>query len=190
MVQEKKKLPGKNIQTPEFRLAFPYVFKPRPTDDPTKQPKFEITMLFPKDTDLSALKKACEQVMIEKFGPDKNQWPKSYRKPFRDGDESAHLTGFAGHTFVDARSSQPIGVVDERCVPIMDDNGLYAGCYARAIICPFWYDSKGNKGVSFFLNGIQRTKHGERFVNRPRPEEMFQQVEGAQASETEDDSGF
>ena len=180
-----KKLPEGNVQTPEFRAAFPYVFKPRPSDDPDKKAKYEVVMLFPKDVDLSALKKAVTDMMTAKFGPDKTKWPKG-RNPFRDGDEFQNLTGYPGHTFVSAKSVRPVGVVDESCQIITDESGFYPGVYARAIVCPYWYDAKGNKGIAFFLNGIQRTKHGERMINTPKPEEMFAPVEGAAA----EDDGF
>jgi hypothetical protein len=179
-----KKLPEGSVQTPIFRAAFPFVFKPRPADSPDKKSKYEVVMLFPKDTDLSALKKAVTDMLTAKFGVDKAKWPKG-RNPFRDGDEMAHLNGYAGNTFLSAKSTRPVGVVDERCVPIADENGFYPGVYARAIVAPYWYDYNGNKGIGFFLNGLQRMKHGERLVNAPKPEEMFQAVEGAA-----EDDGF
>lgn len=185
----KKGIPEGNVLTPKFRAAFVYLFdKPRQPDEPGKKPTYELVMLFPKDgsVDLAELKKACSQVMTEKFGPDKNKWPKGYKNPFRDGDDPAHshLNGYAGHTFVRAWSYNPIGVVDERCAIITSGEGFYAGCYGRAVVKPFWFEKGGNKGLAFFLNGLQRAGHGEKFVSRPRPEEMFQQVE---VSEEEDD---
>ena len=136
-------------------------------------------MLFPKTTDLAALKKALHQVMAGKFGPDSAKWPKGFKNPIRDGDASEHnhLTGYPGHWFVRAWSYNPVGVVDERCAPITGGEGFYSGAYGRAVVKPFWFEKGGNKGLGFFLNGIQRVKHGERFVTKPRPEDMFQQVE-------------
>jgi len=180
-----KKLPEGSVQTPMFRVAFPYVFKPRPSDDPEKKAKYEIVMLFPKDTDISSLKKAVSEMMTKKFGTDKAKWPKG-RNPFRDGDEYSHLNGYAGTTFVSAKSTRPVGVVDEKCQIITSEEQFYPGCFARAIIVPYWYDAKGNKGIGFFLNGLQRLQHGERLITALRPEEMFQTVDTASS----EDDGF
>ena len=45
--------------------------------------------------------------------------------------------------------------------PITDEADLYAGCYGRAIINAYVYDTSGNKGLTFGLNGIMKLSDGE-----------------------------
>jgi hypothetical protein len=63
-----EKLDIPNVMTPKFRVSFPNVFRPGKAIDPTKPPKYGITMLFDKDADLSPLMNAMVDFMTKKFG--------------------------------------------------------------------------------------------------------------------------
>jgi len=157
------------IVTKEFRVSFPHVFKPSGFEG--QDPKYSITMLFDKSTDISDLKALATQVAKEK-------WPKgipsSMRKPFRDGDEEKPDTdGYANTIFVRASSKTKPGVVDTDLQPILDENDFYGGCYARAEITCFAYDFAGNKGVSFGLNHVQKLRDGDSFSGRGTAEQAF-----------------
>ncbi len=52
-------------------------------------------------------------------------------------------------------------LVDRNKTPITDPQELYSGCYGRAIINFYVYDTNGNKGVSAGLNGIMKLQDGE-----------------------------
>ena len=52
------------VLTPEFRVSFPEVFQARAMEA-GQEPKYSITMLFPKGCDLSALKKAAAEVLVD-----------------------------------------------------------------------------------------------------------------------------
>jgi hypothetical protein len=45
--------------------------------------------------------------------------------------------------------------------PITEESELYSGCYGRAIINFYVYDSQGNRGVSAGLMGIMKLSDGE-----------------------------
>lgn len=46
-----------------------------------------------------------------------------------------------------------------RCPPTL----FYRGCYGRAIMRCAWYDNpRGGKGVTFYLEGVQFARHGEK----------------------------
>jgi hypothetical protein len=50
----------------------------------------------------------------------------------------------------------------------MDPTKFYPGCYGRADVTVAPFDAAGNKGVTFFLNGVQFARHGERLAtNNP-----------------------
>lgn len=171
------------VLTPEFRVSFAWVFKPQKSDDPTKAPKYSVTMLFPKNADLSHLKKAAMDVMIDKFGPDKSKWP-TVRSPFRDQkDKADKFKGYEpGNTFITATSKDQPGLVDAMVQKIINPSEFYSGCYAVATVNAFYYENKGNKGVSFGLRNIQKTRDGEPLGNRSNPETDFAPVGGGESA--------
>jgi hypothetical protein len=163
------------ILTPRFRVAFPHVFRPNPFGG--GEPKYRLTMVFPKGTDLSALKAAAKAAAEEKWGAN---IPKGLRSPFRDGAEKAHVEGFGPDViFISASSMQKPGLVDRvagpdgKPVPIEAETDFYGGCFARATLTAFAYDNSGNKGVSFGLQNIQKLADGPSFTGRRKPEEDF-----------------
>lgn len=174
------------IVTPEFRLSFPAVWEPKAGPDGGDE-KYRVVMLFPKSEDIKALKKLAFDAVVEKWGADKAKWPGNLKAlnlgtflsmsgkdgwPFRDGD-SQGLEGYAGHVFVAATSKQAPGVVNAKLKPIIEKDDLYAGCYCRASITAFAYDKAGNKGVSFGLQNLMKTRDGESFSGRSRAEDDF-----------------
>ena len=161
------------IMTPEFRVSFPAVFKPRvqQNDDGSPgTPKYGVTMLFAKDADLSKLKAAAQEAVKEKWG---DKPPKSLRSPFRDQGEKEHEGYVEGAVFVSASSKQKPGLVDRQRQDIIDETEFYAGCYARATVRAFAYDKKGNKGVAFGLNNVQKLRDGDPLGGRTRAQDDF-----------------
>jgi len=45
--------------------------------------------------------------------------------------------------------------------PITEPKELFSGCYGRAIINFYVYDTNGNKGISAGLNGLMKLYDGE-----------------------------
>lgn len=173
-MSEKMKVEDKKCMTPKFRAAFANVFEPKAFEQ--QEPKFSIVMLFPKNQDLTSLKKAAFNAAVEKFGP-KEKWPKNMRLPFRDGNEKTDLDGYADHIFVSASTKQRPGVVDQKLAPITkEDQTFYSGCFARATLIAFAYDKVGNKGVSFSLQNVQKLEDGEPFSGRRKAEDEFDAV--------------
>jgi len=179
-----------NIVTPKFRVSFPKVFKPE-VNNLSGKSEYSVVALFEKDTDLSALKAAAQQAVIEKWGPDASKHPKNLRSPFRDQAERAkEIDGKrslpAGHVegavFMNLKSVQKPGVVDEQVQPILDESLFYAGCWARASVSVYAYDNKGNRGVGIGLTNIQKVADGEPFSGRPTAESSFSPVTSNDAS--------
>lgn len=149
---------------PKARLAFPALFKARAFDelDTNSKAKFEATLLWPKDTDLTPVKKAVMTAVVEKWGKDKTKWPKKLRLPFRDGDEFMDLAGYPGTIFIRASSVFAPQVIDRYGQDITDQKQIYAGCYVKARLNAFAYETKGNVGVSLGVQAIQKVSDGER----------------------------
>lgn len=174
---------AENVITPEFRVSFPYVFRPQKPMEEGKDPKYSITMLFPKGADLSKLKAAAKEAAVEKWGADQSKWPKNLRLPFRDQGEK-ELDGYeAGAIFVTATSKQKPGLVNARNEDIINDSDFYAGCYARASVRAFAYDKAGNRGVAFGLQNIQKLRDGDPLGGRTRPQDDFEPVADAELGE-------
>jgi hypothetical protein len=185
-----------SVVTPEGRVSFPYLFKQRPpmmlNGKPMGEPKYSLTLLFPKSTDLTALKRMAYNAVVEKWGQDRAKWPANLRGldlvnylsptgkdgwPFRDGD-ARDVTGYAGMISITATSKERPGVVDQNVQPILDESKLYAGCYARAQLIAFAFDHNGSRGVSFGLQNVQFVRDGEPFSGRQKPEDAFAPIGG------------
>lgn len=188
------------VVTPEFRVAFPNVFTAKRNELSGKD-DFSLVALFPKGADLTALKKAAAAALEKKWGADKTKWPKGLKLPFRDqadrareNEETGEMVlpqGYeAGAIYLNLKSNVRPGLVDAAKQPILDSAEFYGGCYARASVNAYAYDMKGNKGVGFGLINLQKTRDGEHFGVRSKPEDDFGVVEGAKKDDgkTPDDT--
>lgn len=184
----KVELEQKKCTTPEFRVSYPYVFHPREADE-GQEPKYGISMLFNKKTDLKVLKAAADNAATEKWGP-KEKWPKGLTWPFRDGDEKSDTPGYENTILVNASTKTKPQVVDQTRTRIYDEEEFYAGCYARATLIAFAYEHKGKKGVSFALLNLQKLRDGERFGGRKNAEDEFSAVEVESSDSDNADMGF
>jgi hypothetical protein len=171
---------AEKVITPEFRVSFANVFQPaKPMAGATGDPKYGVTMLFPKGCDLSAMKKAAKAAAVEKWGADETKWPKNLRLPFRDQGEKEFEGFVPGAIFVAATSKQKPGLVGPDMQDIIEPRDFYSGCYARASVNAFAYDQAGNRGVAFGLNNIQKLRDGDPLGGRSRPTDDFEPVAGA-----------
>lgn len=157
--------------TPEFRASYANVWEPAPT--PNGDLKYSISMIFPKTTDLTDIKKAIKQCIVDALGADEKKWPKNLKNPLRDGDTDRDSPEYADAMFLNAGSKNQPGIVDENVQPMMDRDGFYSGAYGRASINFFYYDKNGNKGVGVGLNNIMKTRDGERFDGKQAAEDEF-----------------
>ena len=174
---------SRKIVTPTFRVSFPHVFEAVPFAEGQKK-KYSVVMLFDKTEDLSDLISIVKDAITEKWGDKK---PKDLKSPFRDGDEKDY-PGYEGMIFCSATSIQKPAVVDETLQHILDPEEFYAGCYARASITAFAYDTMGNRGVAFGLQNVQKIKDGEAFSGKAKPEDEFEAVESTEAPQNTADN--
>ena len=145
------------LVTPEARLVFPNLFEPTSFENSGKE-TYNAVLVFPKGTDLTALReavRACATAGLKSVG--------GARNPIRDGNEKAEEWGevFRDAKFIRISSQFEPAVVDRQRQPILDQKAVYSGCYARAAVRCYAYDTKGNKGVSFGFDAIQITRDGE-----------------------------
>ena len=148
-----------SVQTPEFRLCFPNLFKPTSFEGSTHE-TYNCVMVFPKDADLSKLKELAKAAFQKAFP----NGAKGARSPFRDGNEKVEVwvEAFRDTTFIRVSSNFKPPVADRKKHLIADEEQVYSGCYARAVVHAFAYDVKGNRGISFGLDAVQILRDGER----------------------------
>ena len=157
--------------TPKFRASFAFVINPNMKahkKDPTKPPKYELTALFPADADLTALKKAAAQVLIDKFGADQTTWPKKLHNPFKDQGDYEYDGYVPGQMMIRMSTKNKPGVITADGKTITEEQYFYSGCYACAIVTPFWFDMETKKGVSFGLEMVQKLGEGDPLGGRAR----------------------
>ncbi len=148
--------------TPPFRVSFPHVFQPNPRQ--TDKEQYDICMLFPKDTNLDHINAAINAVVDEKC----KGKAKGLHMPIRDGDTDPAFEDYQesheGMHVLSARTTFKPGLVDKNLEDIIDPGDFYSGCWARASITAFHYDTAGNKGISFSLNNLQKLKDDDPFT--------------------------
>lgn len=183
------------VKTPIFRVSYSRVFEAKLGELSGKM-EYSLMALFQAGADLSALKKAATEAAKEMWGP---KLPKKLRSPFRDQAElerEVDVDGggtklimpegcVKGAVFMNFKSyKQPAIVGPDGKTKILDEEEFYSGVWARAIVNASAYEVKGNAGVSFWVNYLQKIKDGEPLSGRRKIEDCFEPVaqeEGASA---------
>lgn len=184
------------LVTEEFRVSYAHMFKAQGMKGGA--PKFSVTALVPKDSNLKPYQNAIRQAKINEFGPDKSTWPTDLESPVTDGDlpKYADKEGYKGHwviKFSSNEDSKP-GLVDENVKPIIDASRFYSGCYARAYVyARVWtHEDTNRQGIHFILDHVQKLRDGKSFSGKKAVESVFAPVgTGEVAAEAgEESDGF
>lgn len=191
------KVKGVKVVTPVFRANWINVFKPRESMEAGKKPQYSVTCLFKKGENLDVLKEAANKAIIEAWGADKTKWPKEMKLPFKDqgvalktrDDGTEYLpNGYEkGAVYFEAKTVNKPGVVDANAQPILDETELYSGCYMRASVVFKAYDYLGKKGITVYLQNLQKVKDGESLAGKTRAEDEFSAIKDDFMAEGGDD---
>ena len=154
------------VVTGLVRFSYCNVFRSRSFRD-GQDAKFSVCLLIPKsdtktlDKIQEAIDEAIEYGISAKWG---GKQPKNLHLPLRDGDEERadEAPEYEGMMFLNANSSEKPGIVDKDRNEILDADEVYSGCWGRASINFFAYDSNGHRGIGVGLNNIQKIKDGPR----------------------------
>ncbi len=169
-----------NVVTGCVRLAFQSLLEPRVNmnDDgtPGKAKYVAVLLIEPTDTALLGMMKAAmKAAAVDFFGEGKV--PSGMRNPIRDGNEKAgEYSFYKDKLFISCNSDKKPGLLNQAAQLIVNEDDIYSGCWVRADINCAGYDRKGNKGVSFFLNNVQKLGDDERFGGRRSAESVFSPV--------------
>lgn len=160
----KTTIPTKVI-TGKVRFSYVNIFKSRAFQTGQNE-KYSICLLIPKKdkktvADInSAIDAAIRQGISEKWGGKK---PSGLKLPLRDGDEERadEAEEYVGMFFLNANNDQKPGIVDIYKNEILDPTEVYSGCWGRASINFFPFNSNGNKGVAVSLNNVMKCEDGD-----------------------------
>lgn len=176
--------------TPEFRAAFVGIFKATaPKDQPDGKKKYSIRAVFMPNADLAAMKQQAKVAAEEKWG---NNIPKTMRSPFRLNEELDNpIPGVPDDAVVmtfSANEDRRPGLVDANLNDIIDDSEVYAGAWFRAQVRPYAYENKGNRGVAFGLENVQKTRDDDPLGRGKVPaSKAFEAFGGGSASKSASD---
>ena len=149
--------------TGKVRFSYANVFQPAETPNGTL--KYSVSILIPKsDKDTVArFQKAFDELKAANANYFGGSIPKMLKGGLRDGDAEKDDPVYAGHYFINASSNEKPGIVDADLNPIIDTSEFYSGCYGRASITLYPYDTSGSKGIAAGLNNVQKLEDGEKF---------------------------
>ena len=153
------------VITGVVRLSFPHLFEKHAVGD-KGEPKYSCMLLIPK-SDRATLKKLRDaQQAALREGASKfkgGKPPKNWKDTLRDGDEekdTEEYPEYEGCYFLNVSDNRRPGVVDINRDPVEPDE-VYSGCYVRASLNAYAFNTQGNQGVSFGLNNIQKVRDGD-----------------------------
>lgn len=172
------------VVTGKVRFSFVNVFEARAFGDSTDA-KYSVMLLIPK-SDVgtisrikAAIDAAAQKGLSTKFG---GKLPAVLKTTFKDADKDTNQDGEVfkdvwayteGHYIINVSSKNQPQVVDANLNPIINPIEFYSGCYGRASINFFAYNTNGNKGISAGLNNLQKLEDGEALGNVTTAEQDF-----------------
>lgn len=163
------------VITGKVRFCYVNVFEPRAMEGSDRE-KYSVSLLIDKkDTKtVDRIKAAIEAAIangLAKFG---GKRPANLKTPLRDGDtERPDNPEYEGKYFLSANSDNKPQIVDKDLNAIMERGEFYSGCYGRASINFYAFNTNGNKGVACGLNNLQKLEDGERLSGGSSAEEDF-----------------
>jgi len=152
------------------RLAFAKIFdgEPETTKEGKTYTKYSCALIIDKkDKDsMSAIEGVIKEMEVGIKGVNKGKLPPRWKSPIRDGDdERPEDPSYAGKVWVNASTKTKPAVfkkVAGEVVAVDSSEEVYSGCYVKAKINLFTFDVDGNKGIGVGLQGLLKTKDGER----------------------------
>lgn len=156
------------ITTGKVRFSYLNVFTPRATQEGAPE-KYSVTLLIPK-TDKATIKKIKAAIEAAKANylakNNGKKLPANLKTTLHDGDGERPSGDSFGpeckgcYVITVSSNNKPV-IVHADKTSLTEQSELYSGCYGRAIINFYVYDTNGNKGVSAGLNGIMKLYDGE-----------------------------
>lgn len=160
--------PSLTCVTPVGIGRFVHVFeKHKFQGDSDDKLAYKLTIVYPKDEDLSGIERILEAAAEAKWGRKgvEDLRRGRLRTPIRDGVEyESYGEPFdEDHIFIAMHTKNAPVVRDARNEEIMDDSEMYDGIKVRASVYAHAYDAQkgGKAGVTLLLNNVQKRGDGK-----------------------------
>lgn len=149
------------------RFSYVHVFEPSAAAEGAEE-KYSVSIIIDKGDKktLAAIKAAIEeakQLGKNKLTDSKGRIPANLKQPLRDGDvDRPEDEAYANSMFLTASSFRKPGVVGKNpSVPLTEDD-FYSGCYGRASINFYAFNTANSRGIACGLNNLQKLEDGDR----------------------------
>lgn len=156
------------VTTGKVRFSYVHAFEPHAPNN-GGEPKYSVTLLIPKSDTRTVLKIKTAMENAKKNFMEKNpgkKLPTNLKSTLHDGDgvkESGEDFGAeCKGCYVMAVSSKnrPVIVYPDKTM-MTEPSELYSGCYGRAVINFYVYNTAGSIGITAGLNGLMKLEDGE-----------------------------
>lgn len=156
------------LTTGKCRFSYANVWEPK-VPQSGGDAEYSLTLLIPKsDTDTlnkiqAAMKEAADNFRAKNGA---NSLPAKPMTTLHDGDGmkpngGAYEPECKGHMVISVKSKNRPIIIDASKNEILDRGAVYSGCYGRASINFYAYNTAGRKGISAGLLGLQKLADGE-----------------------------
>ena len=167
------------VITGEVRWSYVNVWQPKGIEG--SKPKYSVSLIISKDDTKTvekiktAIQAAYKDGEAKLKGNGRIVPPLAALKtPLRDGDtERPGDEAYANAYFVNASNYSQPGIVDKNREDIIDEREVYSGCYGRASITFYAFNSSGNRGIACSLNNLQKTRDGDQLGGHVRAQDDF-----------------
>ena len=174
------------------RLSYVFLNSPRKNDDGTDG-KYGATLLIPK-TDKATIKtmNAAIEAAREEGLASGIKGADKFASPLRDGDGERPRGGeygpeCKGMMVLNTTSKGRVKVCDRHRNEIMDADEIYSGMWANVLIKFKCFNVPGNKGISCYLNLVQKVRDDQPLGGAaPKAEDVFDAIE----DDDDDDLGL
>ena len=163
------------VVTGKVRFSYLHVWEPTAIDE-GQEKKYSVSLIIPKSDKATVAKitkaiEAAKEAGKVKLG---GKVPANLKTPLRDGDmERPDDEAYAGCFFLNANCRTKPGVVDKNLNPVMSQDEVYSGCYGRASVTFYAFNTSGNKGIACGLNNLMKLEDGESLGGRSTAESDF-----------------
>lgn len=183
--------PNTKVITGKVRFSYLHVWQPEAIGD-SDDKKYSVSLIIPKD-DKETVKKINEAIKAATAAGKDSKFsgkvPSNLKLPLRDGDaDRPDDEAYKNAYFLNASCRTKPGVVDKNLNPILDQDEVYSGCFGRASVTFYAFNTNGNKGIACGLNNLQKLTDGEPLGGRSTAESDF--GDGFKAIADDDDDLF
>jgi hypothetical protein len=163
----------------EALISYPALFEPEAFGN--QDPKYKATFVVTDAAEVRKLQEAALEVGRAYFGDDVAKKIRAGKIKFalKKSDED---DGYPeGSYYIRATSSKRPGVVSiypskedpKKPARIEDPEEVYPGAVVNASVVAAVYDRPDSKGITFYLNNVQKVRDGERLDSRVAAEDEF-----------------